>query len=280
MDFEQFIKEAAPLLNLQWRRFKRGGIKRKVEHRIADLRLPTLEDYLLKVKKDPEETSRLSQILTVTITRFFRDRKVFDILESSLIPTVAKNKGEGDLKIWSIGCANGEEPYSLSMLWKEKFEKDFPGIRLTLVATDINENLLVRAREGRYKESTLKEIPEGIVQRFFKMNDGFYVLDPSVRESVEFKKHDLIHEDPFPGMDIIFCRNLAFTYFSKECQVDVLKKIASSLRKNGYLVIGEDESLPLTYPTLFVPILPTEKIHQKFDPKSLTSSLSTPQTVS
>ena len=280
MDFDQFIKEAAPLLNLQWRRFKRGGIKRKVEHRIADLRLPTFEDYLVKVKKDPEEKSRLSQILTVTITRFFRDRKVFDILESSIIPTVAQNKGEGDLKIWSIGCANGEEPYSLSMLWKEKFEKDLPGIRLTLIATDINENLLVRAREGRYKESALKEIPEGIIQRFFKKDGRSYILDPSVRESVEFKKHDIIHEDPFSGMDIIFCRNLAFTYFSKECQVDVLKKIASSLRKNGYLVIGGDESLPLAYPTLFVPILPTERIYQKFDPESLTLSLSAPQTAS
>ncbi|HVP78798.1 MAG TPA: protein-glutamate O-methyltransferase CheR [Thermodesulfobacteriota bacterium] len=280
MDFDQFIKEAAPSLNLQWRRFKRGGIKRKVEHRIADLRLPTFEDYLVKVKKDPEEKSRLSQILTVTITRFFRDRKVFDILESSIIPTVAQNKGEGDLKIWSIGCANGEEPYSLSMLWKEKFEKDLPGIRLTLIATDINENLLVRAREGRYKESALKEIPEGIIQRFFKKDGRSYILDPSVRESVEFKKHDIIHEDPFSGMDIIFCRNLAFTYFSKECQVDVLKKIASSLRKNGYLVIGGDESLPLAYPTLFVPILPTERIYQKFDPESLTLSLSAPQTAS
>jgi chemotaxis methyl-accepting protein methylase len=268
MDFEQFIKEAAPLFDLQWRRFKRGGVRRKVERRITELGLSHFEDYLSKIKKDPEEKGCLSQILTVTITRFFRDEKVFNILENSILPSAVDREGAGDVKIWSIGCANGEEPYSLSMLWKERFEKNFPKIRLTLLATDVNENLLARAREGRYKKSSLKEVPEGIFRGFFKIENEFYVLNRSVRESVEFKKHDILHEKPFSGMDIIFCRNLAFTYFSKECQMSVLRKIAASLKENGYLIIGKDESLPLTYPTLFVPIFPTEKIYQRFNPKS------------
>ena len=267
MGFDEFIKEAAPLLDLQWRRFKRGGIKRKVERRITELGLSNFEDYLLKIKRDPEEKSCLSQILTVTITRFFRDKEVFDILENSIIPAIVEHKGVGDFKIWSIGCANGEEPYSLSILWREKFEKILPQIRLTILATDINESLLGRAREGRYKKSSLKEVPGEIFQRHFKIENGFYILDRSIRESVEFKKHDIIHGELFSGMDIIFCRNLAFTYFSKECQMNVLKKIARSLNKGGYLVIGKDESLPLTYPTLFVPIFPTERIYQKFNPK-------------
>ncbi len=268
MDFEQFIKEAAPLLDLQWRRFKRGGIKRKVERRITELSLSEFEDYLLKIKKDPEEKSYLSQILTVTITRFFRDKKVFDILGNSIIPSMVENEGAGDFKIWSIGCANGEEPYSLSMLWKERFEKKFPQIRLTILATDINENLLERAKEGRYKKSSLKEVPEEILRRFFKIENGFYIMDRSIRESVEFKKHDIIRGEPFSGMDILFCRNLAFTYFSKECQMGMLKKLAASLKENGYLIIGKDESLPLTYPTLFITAFPIEKIYQKFNPKS------------
>ena len=267
MGFEQFIQEAAPLLDLQSRRFKRGGIKRKVERRITELGLPTFEDYLLKIKRDPEEKSHLSQILTVTITRFFRDGKVFDILENSIIPSTVEHKGEGDFKIWSIGCANGEEPYSLSMLWKEKFKKIFPKIRLEILATDINEDLLERAKEGRYKKSSLKEVPKEIPGRFFKIEDGFYIIDRSIPESVKFKNHDIIHEEPFSGMDIIFCRNLAFTYFSKECQIGVLKKMAASLKEDGYLIIGKDESLPLTYPTLFIPTFPIEKIYQKFNPK-------------
>lgn len=264
MDFDQFIKEAGPLLDLQWRRFKRGGIKRKVERRITELGLSGFEDYLFKIEKDPEEKSRLSQILTVTITRFFRDKIVFDILENAIILSVVEQKGANDFKIWSIGCANGEEPYSLSILWKEKFEKIFEKIRLAILATDINEDLLERAKQGRYKKSSLKEVPEQIIQRFFKIENGYYLLNSSIRASVEFKKHDIIHEEPFSGMDIVFCRNLAFTYFSKGCQRDVLKKIAKSLNEGGYLIIGKDEIIPLAYPTLFVQVYPNEKIYQKF----------------
>ena len=264
MDFEQFIKEAASLLNLQWRRFRRGGIRRKIERRITELSLPSFENYLFKIKSDPEEKSHLSQILTVTITRFFRDKKVFGTLENSIIPSILEHKRVGDFKIWSIGCANGEEPYSLSMLWKERFEKGWSKINLSILATDINERLLERAKEGKYKKSSLKEVSKEIFQKFFKIENGFYVLDPSIRKSVEFRRHDIIHEEPFPGMDIILCRNLAFTYFSKETQISVLKRVSNSLKEMGYLVIGQDESLPLTYPTLFIPAYPQEKIYQKF----------------
>jgi chemotaxis protein methyltransferase CheR len=268
MGFDEFLKETAPLFGLHWRRFQRRGVKRKIERRIIEIGLPNFDEYLLRVEKDPEEQSYLSKIVTVTISRFFRDKKVFDLLEHSIIPTVIKNKDEGDeFKFWSIGCASGEEPYSFSLLWKEKFEKNFPQIHLSILATDINEKLLERAKEGRYKKSSLKEIPEEVFRAFFKNENGFYILDQSILRGVEFKRHDIVHEEPFPEMDIVFCRNLAFTYFSKECQMDVLKKISRSLGEDGYLIIGKDESLPFTYPTLFVPIFPTEKIYQKFSLK-------------
>ena len=265
MGFDEFLKEVAPLFGLQWRPFRRRGVKRKIERRLAEVGFSHFDEYLLKVRKDPEERARLSEILTVTISRFYRDRKVFDLLEHSVIPAITKNKKEKrEFRIWSIGCANGEEPYSVSMLWKTRFENKFPEIRLLILATDINEALLKRAEEGRYKESSLREIPEEIIREFFRIQDGFYTIDPSVREGIEFRKHDIVHEEAFSGMDIIFCRNLAFTYFSKECQLGVAKKIFESLNEGGYLILGKDEMLPLTYPTLFVPIFPAEKVYQKF----------------
>jgi chemotaxis methyl-accepting protein methylase len=182
---------------------------------------------------------------------------------------IVKKRDRVDLRIWSIGCASGEEPYSLSLLWKEKIEKICLRIPLSILATDINENLLARVKEGRYKKSSLKEVPEDILKNYFKMDNEFYVLDKSIRESVELRRHDIIHEEPFSGMDMVFCRNLAFTYFSKESQIDVLRKIATSLRGEGYLVIGKDESLPFTYPTLFVPVFQLEKIYKKFSPFAL-----------
>lgn len=265
MDSDEFLEEVTPIFGLQWRPFQRRGIKRKLEKRISELGFAHYDEYALRAKNDPEERVRLSEILTVTISRFFRDRRVFDLLEHSVIPTIIKNKqAKGEFKMWSIGCANGEEPYSLSMLWKTSFENNFPNINLQILATDINEALLTRAKDGRFKESSLREAPKEVQGRFFRIENGFYVIDRSARENVIFRKHDIVHEEPFPGMDIICCRNLTFTYFSKEVRVDVLKKIFGSLNEGGYLIIGKDELLPLTYPTLFVPISSTEKVYQKF----------------
>ncbi|MBS3918691.1 MAG: protein-glutamate O-methyltransferase CheR [Deltaproteobacteria bacterium] len=264
MHFDEFLKEVAPCLGLQWRPFQRRGVKRKIERRIIELGFSRFDEYLLRVQKDPEEKSHLSKILTVTISRFFRDKEVFDTLETSALPAIIKNREKGDLNVWSIGCASGEEPYSVSLLWKEKFGKDFPEVRLSVLATDIDEKMLRRAEEGRYKKSSLRETPQEILEKSFNKEDGFFILNPSVRKGVEFKRHDILREEPFPGMDIIFCRNLAFTYFSKESQMKVLKKIFSSLKEKGYLVIGRDESLPLTFPTLFIPIFPAQKFYQRF----------------
>jgi chemotaxis methyl-accepting protein methylase len=264
MDFDEFLREAARLLGLQWRRFRRRGIKRKVEHRIVEIGVSNFEQYLFRVKNDPSERNHLSKILTVTISRFFRDREVFNVIGNAIFPVIIKSWNDDQLKIWSAGCASGEEPYSISILWKERFEKSWLRTRPFILATDIDEKLLQRAKEGRYRKSSLREVVPEIVRNYFKIDNSFYALDEAIRNSVEFRRHDIVHEEPLSEMDIVFCRNLAFTYFSKECQINVLKKIANILRKEGYLVIGKDESLPLTYPTLFVQVFQHERIYQKF----------------
>jgi len=264
MEFDEFLREVAPLLGLQWRPFQRRGVRRKVERRMTEIGVSNFEEYLLKIRKDPGEQRNLSQILAVTISRFFRDKEVFQTIGQSILPVLLKEEDKEELRIWCIGCASGEEPYSLLLLWKEGFESAWPMICFSIVATDIDEHMLARAKEGKFKKSSLKEVPEEIVRSFFSTENDFYLLDGTIREGIEFKQHDLLREEPFLGMDMVFCRNLAFTYFSKGSQIDVLKKIAISLKENGYLVIGKDESIPLTYPTLFVPVFPTEKIYEKF----------------
>ncbi len=266
MSFDEFLKEVAPVLGLQWRPFQRRGVKRKVERRFLQLGFSRFDEYLLKVQKDPGEKDCLSKILTVTISRFFRDREVFDALETSVLPTILNNLRGKELNIWSIGCASGEEPYSLSLLWKEKFEREFPEVRLSILATDIDESMLQRAEEGRYKKSSLREIPQKMVENYFHQEGGFFILDPSIPKSVQFKRHHILKEEPFVGMDLILCRNVVFTYFSKASQIDLLKILFTSLKEEGYLVIGKEETLPLVYPTLFVPLFPTQKVYQRFHP--------------
>jgi chemotaxis protein methyltransferase CheR len=264
MGFDEFLKEASPLFGLRWRLFRRKGIKRKVERRIGEIGVSSLQNYLQRVRTDPEEQKHLSRILTVTISRFFRDQKVFQTVVASILPVLLKEKDREDLRVWSIGCASGEEPYTVSLLLREGFEKAWSHIHLSILATDIDESLLKRAADGKYRKSSLREVPEGVLRDPFKRQNGYYVLDRAIKESVEFRRHDILHEEPFSEMDIILCRNLAFTYFSKTAQTEVLKKIAPSLRGKGYLVIGKDESLPLTYPTLFTPVSLIERIYQKF----------------
>ena len=137
MHFEQFLKEVTPCFGLQSRPFQRRGVKRKVERRLAQLGFSDFETYLTRIKNDPAELVYLSTVLTVTISRFFRDKIVFNFFETSVLPAILKNRGKTELKIWSIGCASGEEPYSFSLLWNEKFEKDFPKIHLSILATEI-----------------------------------------------------------------------------------------------------------------------------------------------
>ncbi len=263
MEFDEFLKEAATLVGLQWRPFHRKGIKRKVERRVAEIGVSGFEEYLLKVRKDSEEHLRLSKILTVTISRFFRDQAVFRTLSQSIFPGLLKADIR-EIKTWCIGCASGEEPYSLALLWHEGFRQNWPQVHLSILATDIDEDLLKRAKEGTYKKSSLKEVPGGTVKNFFRKEGEFYILDQTIREGVEFKKHDILYEEPFSGMDIVLCRNLAFTYFSKESQIEILTKMVTSLKEKKFLVIGKEENLPLTYPTLFVSVFPKEKIYQKF----------------
>jgi len=264
MEFDEFLREAAPLLGLQWRPFKRKGVKRKVERRITEIGLVGFQDYLEKVKRESAEQGFLAKLLTVTISRFFRDKEVFDTLSRSILPSLLKEEKKREVNIWCIGCASGEEPYTLALLWRGEFEQIWPEVRLSILATDIDENLLERAKKGTYRDSSLREAPEGILRKFFRKEDELYILNHAIRESIEFKEHDILHEEPFLGMDLVLCRNLTFTYFSKESQIEVLKKIALSLKEKGYLVIGKEESLPLTYPTLFVPVFPSERIYEKF----------------
>ena len=263
MEFDQFLKEISPLFGLQWRRFQRRGMRRRIEHRLVELNLASFEEYSQRIKEDPQERNHLSKILTVTISRFFRDKEVFNAMETSIFPALLK-ENPTELKLWSIGCASGEEPYSLSLLWKARFEKDWPQIHFSVLATDIDESLLKRAKEGRYKKSSLREVPQDILGEYFRAEGDAFLLDKRVGERVELQRHDILREEPFPEMDLVFCRNLVFTYFSKEQQLAVAKKIASSLNRHGYLVIGKDEVLPLMYPTLFRPVLPETKIYEKF----------------
>jgi len=205
---------------------------RRLRRRCDELALPDLDAYRAYLETHPDEWKTLEALTPITISRFFRDRAVWAVLEREVLPALAADRDP--LSAWSAGCASGEEPYSLALLWRHP---------LSILATDVDPVMLRRAAEATYEVSSLKELPVDARERLERRGDA-YVVPPEIRRAVVFDRHDL--RDPPPGgkFDLVLCRNVAFTYFDDASQQRALDHLAAALRPGGALVLGLHESLP------------------------------------
>ena len=254
--FDAFLSEALPPIGLSPSAYRRRNIKKRIVRRMESAGIHEFHRYLDLVRRDPEELEALRSILVVTISRFFRNAKVFHDLSREILPRMAK-------KIqpiaWSAGCASGEEPYSVCIAWEE-LPVEKPG--LVLLATDVDPVSLERAEAGSYPESSLRELPAAFRSRYFRREGNSYRICEAVRRSVRFKKLDLLRDPPPGRFDLILCRNAAFTYFSPEKRLAVAGTFAAALWEGGYLVIGRTESLPREALDLFELVLPDGRIYR------------------
>jgi chemotaxis protein methyltransferase CheR len=153
-------------------------------------------------------------------------------------------QGESVLRCWSVGCAAGEEPYSLSLLWKLKLQWEFPTLRLAVLASDIDDQTIARARQGGYPSSSLKDLPESWrTQAFDHTAEGFRIKQ-EYQDPVTFLLQDIRQAAPEETFDLILCRYLAFTYFDATLQNHTLRQLVDRMRVGGAIVIGKGESLP------------------------------------
>jgi chemotaxis protein methyltransferase CheR len=244
-----FLQWALPRLSLDWSGFRRvrRQVCRRVGRRIQELKLPDLDAYRSFLETHSEEWSVLDAFCRIPISRLFRDRMVFDRLGTDVLPelaTAARNRGARELRVWSAGCASGEEPYSLKILWSLEVASRFPDVSLAVVATDVDERLLERARTARYGASSLHEVPGAWQERAFTPSGRLFELRPEFRAGVEFRRSDIRQEAERGPFDLILCRNLAFTYFAEPLQRETLARLLSELSEGGALVIGSKEHLP------------------------------------
>jgi chemotaxis protein methyltransferase CheR len=191
--------------------------------------------YLRFLHRNPSERDNLRLLFNVTISRFFRNRRVFEALASQVLSPLAA-KGN-PVCAWSAGCASGEEAFTLRILWEE-----LPGRKpdLSILATDIDEECLKRAGEGLYPESSIREVSGDIADRYLRGEGGRYRLREAVVRSVTFRRHDLLCESPPGDFDLVLCRNAAFTYFAVPRRI----AIAAAVPPGGCLVLGRTEKLP------------------------------------
>ena len=223
-------------------RYKRSTIGRRIRRRMQLRHIEDLEAYAEFLKQNPDEVRALADDFLITVTSFFRDPAVFARLQDELIPAIYERKGPADeVRVWCVGCATGEEMYSIAMLLMEAAEKREEGApRLQLLASDLHEESLARARAGSYPGEIEIEVSAERLKRFFSAEKGGYRIRRSLREAVVFAPHNLLGDPPFSRLDLVVCRNLLI-YLQRDVQAEVLRIFHFALRPGGYLVLGTSE---------------------------------------
>ncbi len=256
-DCVSFLRWALPELGLRWDGFRRvrGQVCKRIARRIRELTLGNFDDYRGYLAGHTEEWDVLEQLCRVTISRFYRDRGVFDRLGSDVLPALAANatvRGDDELRIWCAGCGAGEEVYTLALLWRLELAPRFPDITLRVLGTDADAHQIERARLGCYRPSSLRELPNDWQRAAFTRRDGSVCIDPAFRDAVELRVEDLRQQMPPGPFDLVLCRNLAFTYFAEPLQREIGARFAERLRTDGALVLGKGERLPAGLPGFVV----------------------------
>jgi chemotaxis protein methyltransferase CheR len=243
------LQWALPRLGLRWRGFRRvrGQVCKRIGRRLGELGLASAVDYRQRLGSDPSEWDVLDGLCRITISTFFRDHAVWERLRHEILPGMARlalRRGDAALACWSAGCASGEEPYGIAVVFHLMTAPAFPGLGLFVVATDAEEAVLERARRACFGPGSLRALPPEWIPRAFESREGALCLRPEFREDVRLRREDIRRTMPDGPFHVVLCRNLAFTYFDDALQRRVLDRIAARIVPGGVLVIGAHESLP------------------------------------
>ncbi len=244
-----FLQWALPQLRMRWPGFRkvRRQVCRRLGRRLTELELPNLDAYRRVLESDRDEWGVVDAACRITISRFYRDRRICDTLKEVLLPCLATEslaRGERRLRCLSIGCASGEEPYTLSILWRLELVRRFPELELLIDALDVDSYMLERARRAAYSPGSLKDLPEGWRQAAFDKPGAKFRLKEAFRGDVNFQRGDVRHGLPDHQYGLVLCRNLVFTYYDRPLQEEILARLVERMAPGGVLVVGGRESLP------------------------------------
>lgn len=235
-DYGQFIKDIHTKTGIDLSLYKEAQMKRRLTSLRDKRGHHTFKNYYLAMNRDPYLLEEFLDRMTINVSEFYRNRKRFEVLENKVIPELLEKKKR--LKIWSAACSTGEEPYTLSMILSQYISLDFVDIH----ATDLDRNVLQKAKQGLYHERSLKEVAPEIKGKYFDKEGDFFRVKPKIRESVTFNEHNLLADHYRNGYDLIVCRNVMI-YFTEEAKRRVYENFSRSLTKGGIFFVGSTEQI-------------------------------------
>ena len=241
--FEQLLDHLSAELDFESSYYNESYLDRRISARMRRRDVEGYDEYLDLVRSDPEEPTALLDSLSINVTSFYRNPEAWEPIREALREVTA---GHGRTRVWSAPCSDGREPYSLAMLALD--DDDIRTRRLEIIGTDINADVLDRAREGVYQTTKTRDVaselePLDDAEQYVDRDGDTFVVRPAVKELVSFEQHDLIADAPKRNVDLVLCRNLLI-YINTESKRAVVDTVLSSLRDGGYLVIGMTETLP------------------------------------
>ena len=265
LEFLALLNRIRKVRGLDCGQYKDKCIKRRVAVRMRANKVATYRDYLLVLKKNPSEYDQLLDALTINVSSFFRDSGTFAVIEDAVLPQLISFKQKHNSKIirlWSAGCASGEEPYSLAICLSDLLADRGEEFNYTIYATDIDEGSLAKARLAEYDGEFVGGVDEKRLKRYFSSCNGKYTVNKEVKARVRFKRHDLIADRPLTHLDLILCRNVVI-YFSRDLQEKLFQAFYDGLNPGGYLVMGKTETLTSHAGKMFRPVDAKERVYQK-----------------
>ena len=257
----ELIQDVQKRLKIQLTNYKQDYIKRRMLSRMNSTRSKDFVEYHQFLRTHPEEEEKLRNALTINVTKFFRDLEVFDLVKKEIFPAILKDKR--NIKIWSAGCSSGEEPYTYAIILYE-LGKTGPAYNGAIIATDLDEEMLKKAKIGAYEKNALENMTETqIAKPFDKKEDGKFYLKDHIKQVVRFQAHDLMTSGPVSRMiDMVSCRNVTI-YFNEQQKKDLVKLVHESLGKDGFYIMGMSEYMAKDVEHLFKPYKPMLKVFQK-----------------
>ncbi len=236
-DYEGFKKQIYSLTQIDLNAYKEQQMRRRIDSLINKHKIKTYKDYVAAIKADKNLFEEFVNYLTINVSEFYRNPEQWRVLENDILPQLmAKSRR---LKIWSAACSTGDEPYSLVMM----LSRHMPLSNIKIMATDIDKQVLAKAKEGLYNVKSLKTLPPDLMKKYVtQVNEYTYKVADEVKRCVDFKQHNLL-KDAYPtDCDLIVCRNVLI-YFTEEAKTEIYKKFNTSLKKDGILFVGSTEQI-------------------------------------